>query len=84
MKHNLLLLILITGSATLPAWAVPPGVDTYGGWREIKGSETGYFHVEKSGPQWLFVTREGHGLYPLTVAAIYFNHPNPGFKESVR
>jgi hypothetical protein len=75
MKHNLLMLILATGSSTLPAWAVPPGVDTYGGCREIKGSETGYFHVEKFGPQWLFVTPEGHGLYPLTVAAIYFNHP---------
>ena len=33
----------------------------------------GYLHLEKFGPQWLFVTPEGYGLYPLTVAAIYLS-----------
>jgi len=50
-------------------------VDVYGGDRAIRGEKTGRFHLEQKRGQWLFITPEGHGLLPRSVAAIYFSHP---------
>ena len=68
-------LVLLVSGCPLRAQTAPPGFDKYGGCTALRGSPTGLFHLEKIGPQWLFITPEGHGLYPLSVAAIYFNHP---------
>jgi len=74
--------VLLTSLASLLVLSTAPKLsadergdfDKYGGYRAIKGRKTGYFHLEKIGKQWIFITPDGHGLYPLTVAAIYFNH----------
>ena len=75
LRKLLFLLVSLSGGSLLSAQAVPPAMDNYGGSPAIRGAKTGFFHMEKIGPQWLFITPEGNGLYPLTVAAIYFNHP---------
>src|SRR4051812_32193338 len=66
---------ILIGAPLLGSSLPAESVDQYGGVTAVKGQATGFFHVEKVGPQWLFITPEGHGFYPLTVAAIYFNHP---------
>jgi len=50
-------------------------LDRYGGDRSIQGKRTGFFHLEKISRQWVFITPAGHGLFPRSVAAIYFTHP---------
>ena len=42
--------------------------DRYGGYRGIKGKKTGFFHVEKIGDRYWFITPEGtpSGAFPLT------------------
>jgi hypothetical protein len=69
------LLLLCASIRTEDAVTEPAALDVYGGTTAIRGQATGYFHLEKIGPQWVFITPDGNGLYPLTVAAIYFNHP---------
>ncbi len=80
MRSLAVALAVLCFSGALAAQTSQPAADIYGGSTAIKGQATGYFHMEKVGLQWFFITPEGNGLYPLTVAAIYFNHP--GLTES--
>ncbi len=43
-------------------------IDEYGGWKGLKGQKTGYFHVEKIGGRWWFITPAGHAYFVLGVA----------------
>lgn len=43
--------------------------DKYGGYLNIRGKATGWFHIEKFGNRFLFVTPEGNGFFCLG-----FNH----------
>ena len=61
--------VLVTSAIRLTEGAGPKG-DIYGGTTAAKGAKTGYFYLEKIGPQWVFVTPEGNGLYPVSMAAI--------------
>lgn len=45
--------------------------DQYGGWKQIKGEATGYFHVEELEGRWWFITPEGYGFI-----AVGMNHDN--------
>ena len=40
-------------------------LDQYGGWTQLNGQRTGFFHVEKLGNRWWFVTPEGNAYYML-------------------
>ena len=37
-------------------------LDQFGGWKEKKLTETGFFHTEHDGDRWWFVTPEGHAF----------------------
>lgn len=40
-------------------------LDSYGGWTGLQGERTGFFHVEKLGNRWWFVTPEGNAYFML-------------------
>ncbi|MBN2309275.1 MAG: hypothetical protein JXR94_09910 [Candidatus Hydrogenedentes bacterium] len=40
-------------------------LDQYGGWTGLKGQRTGFFHVEKIGERWWFITPEGNAYFML-------------------
>lgn len=40
-------------------------LDQYGGWTGLKGERTGFFHVEKLGNRWWFITPEGNAYFML-------------------
>ncbi|MBA7547426.1 hypothetical protein ES705_39848 [subsurface metagenome] len=51
--------------------------DAYGGFLDIKGKKTGYFHAEQINNRWWLVTPEGNGFYGIGMA-----HPFTGFTKS--
>ena len=52
-------------------------LDTYGGFTDIKGKKTGFFHAEKIDNRWWLVTPEGHGFWGIGMA-----HPITDFTQS--
>ena len=40
-------------------------LDQYGGWTGLQGKRTGFFHVEKLGERWWFITPEGNAYFML-------------------
>ncbi len=40
-------------------------LDEYGGWKGLQGKKTGYFHVERIGNRWWFVTPKGNVFFGL-------------------
>ena len=44
-----------------------PELDQYGGWTDVKGQATGWFHIERLNGRDLLVTPDGHGFLPLGV-----------------
>lgn len=64
--------------------------DVYGGARAIKGTATGWFHLEQLRGRWFFVTPDGHAYIPIGVnhLATYLglgnNRPQPGERDFVR
>ncbi len=55
-------------------------LDPYGGWKDIRGQATGWFHLESINGRTLLITPEGHGF-----AALGVNHisavRSPGQQE---
>ena len=45
--------------------------DSYGGWTQIKGNRTGYFHLEKINGRHWFVTPEGNVFFPVGLSHMY-------------
>ncbi|MEM0897639.1 MAG: hypothetical protein AAGJ79_12230 [Verrucomicrobiota bacterium] len=78
MRHSLLAIFL---SALCPLWAVSDAssaeVDTYGGFTDIKGKATGFFHTEKIDDRWWLITPEGNAFWGMGIA-----HPITGFTQS--
>ena len=52
-------------------------LDTFGGFTDIKGKKTGFFHTEKTDDRWWLITPEGHGFWGIGMA-----HPITGFTQS--
>ena len=46
-------------------------LDQYGGWTGLKGERTGFFHVEKLGNRWWFITPEGNAYFMLQMGWIH-------------
>lgn len=61
---------LISGSAQTTE------LDSYGGFADVKGEKTDFFHTEKIDSRWWLVTPEGNGFY-----GIGLSHPVTGFSE---
>ncbi|MBN1346942.1 MAG: hypothetical protein JXQ73_29905 [Phycisphaerae bacterium] len=53
-------------------------LDEYGGWTGLKGKKTGFFHVEKIGSRWWFVTPAGNVFFALGVT---MHSPKLGMSE---
>ena len=51
-------------------------LDRFGGFTDIKGDKTGFFHAQKIGDRWWLVTPEGHGFF-----GIGLSHPVTGFSQ---
>lgn len=51
-------------------------LDTYGGFTDIEGKKTGFFHTQKIDDRWWLVTPEGHGFF-----GIGLSHPVTGFSK---
>lgn len=74
MKRNLIsiclfIIISIAGYAQQ--------TDAYGGFLDIKGEKTGFFHTEQINNRWWLVTPEGNGFYGIGIA-----HPITGFTQA--
>jgi len=54
-----ILLILASGPATPAA----PAYDAYGGWLQLTGNKTGYFHTEQIQGRWWLVTPDGNAFF---------------------
>lgn len=52
-------------------------LDTYGGFTDIKGEKTDFFHTEKIDGRWWLVTPEGNAFWGMGIA-----HPVTGFSKS--
>ena len=39
--------------------------DVYGGWRALRGEQTGFFHAQEIGGRWWLISPEGHAFYAL-------------------
>ncbi len=55
----------------------PSRYDQYGGLLRVRGTATGFFHVEKIGNRYWFVTPEGHGFWSIGVNFVS-DFPNDG------
>ncbi len=69
ISFSLLIVISIAGYAQK--------TDAYGGFMDIKGEKTGYFHAEQINDRWSLVTPDGHAFYGIGMA-----HPITGFTQS--
>ena len=65
---------LICGLAGVSAPAAE--LDAYGGFANVKGEKTGFFHTQKIGGRWWLVTPEGHGFF-----GIGLSHPVTSFSQ---
>lgn len=65
-SYSVILLILALMVPTARAQSID-AFDSYGGNKKLGGKKTGWFHVEKLGDRWMFVTPEGHGFFSLGV-----------------
>ena len=52
-------------------------LDTYGGFTDVKGEETGFFHTEKIDDRWWLITPDGNALWGIGMA-----HPITDFTQS--
>ena len=68
IRTTLLLGLLLGLSTYLQAQASDQEQDQYGGFLDINGKKTGYFHVEKINGRWWMVTPEGNGFYGIGIS----------------
>lgn len=59
------------------AFAEERELDTYGGFTDIEGEKTGFFHTQKIGDRWWLVTPEGHAFWGKGIA-----HPITDYSKS--
>ncbi len=68
--------------ATTPASAAStqpasePLYDRFGGNTLIKGDKTGYFHLQKVGKRWMWITPNGNGMVALGVSGVTMEGPD--------
>ena len=75
MKSKTTVLALLI-SIVISLSASAQELDTYGGFTDIKGKKTGFFHTQKIDGRWWLVTPDGHGFF-----GIGLSHPVTGFSR---
>ncbi|MEM7143827.1 MAG: hypothetical protein AAF591_01750 [Verrucomicrobiota bacterium] len=75
MKHFLVITVVVSCLASAPAFTAD--LDRYGGFADLKGEKTGFFHTERIDGRWWLVTPEGNAFWGMGIA-----HPITGFTQS--
>ena len=75
MKSKTTVLALLMCIVMSPS-ASAQELDIYGGFTDIKGTKTGFFHTQKVDGRWWLVTPEGNGFF-----GIGLSHPVTGFSR---
>ena len=65
--------LLILGLAAGPAFADESQFDKFGGWKGLKGTKTGAFHVEELNGRWWIITPAGHVFWSTGVYSVRFS-----------
>jgi agarase len=66
---------LMAAASTVPSMmATDTARDTYGGWKEIQGTKTGFFHTEKIAGKWWIISPEGNGFLSKGVNSVHPPH----------
>ena len=52
-------------------------LDQYGGFLDVKGRRTGFFHTERINDRWWLVTPDGHGFFGMGLS-----HPVTSMSEA--
>ena len=60
----------------LPSTTIGQKLDRYGGFLDIKGKRTGFFHTERIDNRWWLVTPDGHGILGIGIS-----HPITSMSE---
>jgi agarase len=59
-------------------------LDEFGGWKKIKGADTGFFHTEKITGRWWIIDPVGNGFIVSGVDSVALLRPdNPDYMQSV-
>ena len=61
----------------LPAATHAQQLDQYGGFLDVKGKRTGFFHTERINDRWWLVTPDGHGFFGIGIS-----HPITSMSEA--
>ena len=57
------------------------GLDKYGGWTDIKGEKTGFFHLENiDGRDW-FITPDGNAFFGVALSHLYSGESDVAFEN---
>lgn len=75
--------LMIAASAVPSVTAADTARDIYGGWKEIHGAKTGFFHVEKIDGKWWIISPEGNGFLSKGVNSVHPPH-QPAFTREGR
>ena len=74
--HPIKSVVLCFTLLLLPGTAHGQELDRYGGFLDIKGERTGFFHTERINDRWWLVTPDGHGFFGIGVS-----HPITSMSE---
>lgn len=66
--------LMIAASAASSVMATDTARDPYGGWKEIQGKKTGFFHTEKIAGKWWIISPEGNGFLSKGVNSVHPPH----------
>tara|TARA_B100001123_G_scaffold437346_2_gene569328 strand:+ start:175 stop:600 length:426 start_codon:yes stop_codon:yes gene_type:complete len=75
MKTNVLILSLVL-LLNFEGLANGNKLDAYGGFKNVFGKKTGFFHTEKIDGRWWLITPEGHGFFGIGIS-----HPVTHFSQ---
>ena len=67
MKTNVLILSLVL-LLNFEGLANGNKLDAYGGFKNVFGKKTGFFHTEKIDGRWWLITPEGHGFFGIGIS----------------
>ena len=80
--------LMVAASAVPSLMAADTSRDTYGGWKEIQGAKTGFFHTEKIAGKWWIISPEGNGFLSKGVNSVHPPHQSTfttgGCEETAR
>jgi hypothetical protein len=59
-----------------PAGPSPTEYDTYGGWKGLQGTQTGFFHPQQINGKWWFITPEGNAYWLVGISCVTYEWSN--------